>query len=226
MPPDVKIYTWSQFVAAVMGLLPVDSKRLGPVQPYIANILRLAVIELQNLIPAYRKYHETLYQASDFIGEGFASRTSLPPQARVRDAFLVYYERNREGQAQPSCRRFQLADFPWANRMQLVNSRIALNENEGKICFDPQATSFYVYPCVRDTQNVSVFWEGLKINFQDNELTPFDEQMTLVVADYCKMLISRTIDKDLALAESYETSYKAGRSLLFLQLKDRGETNE
>lgn len=225
MPQDVQTFTWSQFVAAVNGLLPVDSQRIGPVQPYILLLIRLGVIELQNFIPAYRKGHETLYQASDFVGEGWASRATLPPQARPGDAYLVAYDKNPDGTFKNSCRRFPLVDFAWENRMALVNSKVALNAGKGMICFDRQAETFYVYPSVKDGQNISLFWEGLKINFQDNESTPFDEQMTLVVADYCKSRLSREVDKDLPLKADYKESYVEGRRLLYLNLKDRGRTN-
>lgn len=238
---DVQTYTWSQFVAAVNALLPVDSNRLGPVQPYIQLLIRQAVIELENFIPGYRHNHEILYQASDFVGEGWASRAALPPQARVKDAYLVVYETSHPlpcgvtnspppvtgvpCKHHASCRRFPLRDFPWEHRMGLVNAKVALNDAKGCICFDPEAQTFYIYPAVRDCQNVSLFWDGLKVNFQPNEITPFDEQMSLVVANYCKIYISREVDKDLPLSESFQTSYKDGRKLLYLNMKDRGKTN-
>lgn len=225
MPNDVQTYTWSQFVAAVLGLLPRDSQRIGPVQPYITQMIRQAVIDLEDRIPALKMGHETIYQASDFVGEGYASRATLPPQATPRDAFLVYYDLDANHQPKPHCRRFPLEDFGWKNRMALVHSKVAVNDGRGLICFDPRGETFYVYPCPRDTQQVSLFWDGRKINFQDNEQTPFDEQMTLVVADFCKSRLSREVDNDLMMADSYSLSYRQGRQILYLNLKDRGRTN-
>lgn len=225
MTQDVQCYTWSQFAAAVMGLLPIDSQRIGPTAGYIAQLLRLGVIELQNYIPAYRKDHETLYQASDFVGEGFASRAALPPQAQPKDAFLVYYETNADKTPKSKCVRFPLDNYPWHDRMHLVHGHVAVNDGRGKICFDSHGETFYIYPPLRDGQNVSLFWDGMKINFQPDEQTPFDEQMTLVVADFLKMRLSREVDKDLPLKADYEQDYMKGRSLLFLNTKDRGRTN-
>lgn len=228
MAHDVTCYTWSQFKAGVLALLPVESQRIGPVQPYIALLIRQAVIECEQMVPWLRTGHENLYQASDFIGEGWASKAALPPQARIKDAFIVEYDRDCSGAARNplNCKRFPLVDWPWESRMGLINAGVAVNNGQGKICFDAQAETFYVYPNVRDCQNVSLFWDGLKINFQDNEMTPFDEQMTLVVADYVKSRTSREIDKDLPLAESYDESYRKGRRLMFLNLKDRAQTND
>lgn len=315
MPWDVQTYTWAQFVAGVNGLLPVDATRLGPVQPYIALLIRQSVIELETLIPWYRKGHETLYQASDGVGEGWATRFTLPPQARVKDAHLVVYDCapkpnpipppvvvlaagqltfHLNGTAdfdgltiglvyswtqngdtsltcgsttltasgtftatstdagltgtssspntsvitlfsiptvlptpvkQNHCERFPLKDFAWEHRFSLVNGGAALNDGKGAICFDPEAETFYVYPAVRDCQNVSVFWDGLKINFQPYEITPFDEQMTLVVSLWVKAMISREVDKDLPLSEDYMNSYKQQRRMLYITMKDRSQTN-
>lgn len=227
MPNDVQCYTWSQFVAGVVALLPVESQRIGPVQPYIQLLIRQGVIECEQMVPWLRAGHEYLYQASDFVGEGWASRAALPPQARIKDAFLVEYDRGCDAKAQQrnNCQRFPLTDWPWEQRMALINAGVATNNGVGRICFDAQAETFYVYPNVRDCQNVSLFCDGLKINFQDNEMTPFDEQMTLVIADYVKSKTSREIDKDIPLGESYAASYKTGRRLMFLNLKDRAQTN-
>jgi hypothetical protein len=242
MSNDAQTYTWSQFTAAVLALLPVESQRIGPVQPYIQLLIRQGVIECEQMIPWLRTGHETLYQASDFIGEGWASNAALPPQARVRDAFIVEYDTILCGPPatnpptvptplpvltpQRHCRRYKLEDWPWENRMGLINAGVAVNGNIPRICFNAQAETFYVYPCLRDCQNVSLFWDGLKINFQPNEMTPFNEPMTLVIADYVKSKTSREIDKDLPLAGSYEESYRKGRRLLFLDMKDRTQTND
>lgn len=228
MPNDVQKYTWSQFVAAVLALLPVDSQRIGPVQPYILLLIRQAVIECQTMVPWLRTGHENLYQGGDFVGEGWASRAALPPQARIKDAYLVAYDRDCTGKPQSPahCKRYKLHDFPWSRRMGLINAGVPTNGGHGYISFDGQSETFYVYPAVRDTYNVSIFWDGLKVNFQPNEMTPFDEQMTLVVADYVKSRTSREIDKDIPLGDSYGASYKTGRRLMFLNLKDRAQTNQ
>lgn len=232
---DVQVYTWSGFQAAVRALVPIDYARLGSVPALIDAWTRICIIELQNLIPAYRSNHETIYHASDFVLEGMTCRTTLPPQAKVKDAYLVTFDDcnscNNCNASQPIansnfCRRFPLTDFNWDNRMALVHGRIAVNGGNAYISFDPQSRTFYVYPGIKDCQLVSVFWEGLKINFQPNEQVPFTEQTTQVVADYLKARLSREVDKDLPLAESYMNSYQEGRSLAYLEAKDRRGTNQ
>lgn len=230
--PDAKTYTWSEFVAAINALLPIDSNRMGSVPALIALWTRVAVIELQNYIGLYRKGHETLFLASDFTLEGFACRAAMPPQAHIQDAFFVVYDAPCGHPPTPpaqavksSCQRYPLSAFDWANRMALVHGKVATNGGVAVISIDPQANTFYVYPGIKDCQAVSVFWEGLKVEFQDDDQTPFDEQMTMVVADYVKARISREVDKDLPLHESYYDSYTKGRTLLYLNAKERGRNN-
>jgi hypothetical protein len=315
---DVQTYTWSQFTAAVNSLLPIDASRLGSVPSLMALWTRLAVIELESLIPAYRQNHETLYHPGDFVLEGYASRASLPPQARVKDTFLVEYDScagnglgpnlvvagasygadgsfvvsvgtggsyayskglndinlvngsqtltangtflaqgvivtlngspnqqvnavvqvNNLGSSIPQlnsisnvttsiakCTRFPLIDFAWSKRMDLVNGCAPVNDHRGFICFDPQGETFYTYPGIKDCQNVSVFWDGMKIQFQPDEMTPFSEQMTLVVADAVESRLRQTVDKDIPLSQECQNRYINGRSLLAIEAKDRMRTN-
>lgn len=228
---DVQVYTWSEFQAAVRALVPIDYARLGSVPALIDLWTRICIIELQNLIPAYRADHETIFHASDFVLEGEACRATLPPQARVKDAYLVTFDDCNDCKSKPTanssfCRRYPLTDFGWKNRMALVHGRVAVNGGIAYISFDPQSRTFYVYPGIKDCQVVSVFWEGLKTNFQPNEWVPFTEQTTLVIADYLKSRLTREVDKDIPMSESYMATYQEGRSLLYLEAKDRRGTNE
>lgn len=220
--PDVNTYTWSSYVAAIQSLLPKDAQRLGPVQPYIAQLIRNGVIELQTFIPAYQMNHETLFHPTDFAPEGYAARAAFPPQAKIRDAYIVSYNQDSSGKYLTSCKRFPLTKVSWNMRMALVDGKVAINGNHPCIAIDPQTETFYIYPALKDGQDVSIFWDGKKINFQAQEITPFDEESVLVIADYLKARLSREVDGDLPLEQSYQQSYMTGRSLLYLNTKDRG----
>jgi hypothetical protein len=219
-------YTWAAFQTAVLNLLPADKNRLGPVAATIALWTRLAVIEIQNFIPQYRAGHETLYLASDFVGEGYASVSSTPPGAMFRDAYLVLYKKDHTGvviqKPSASCTRTRLEPVAWLARMDLVHGRVP--GDCAFITIGPEVHSFYVYPSVKDGQAVSIFWSGIKSEFNAQELTPFDTQMTLVVADWVKSRLAREVDKDLPLAADYMTSYKTGRAALYLLAREKGST--
>lgn len=212
-------YTWKEFTDAVRVLLPLDNKRVGA-SDYVTRLIRLGVLDLQNFIPAYRKGHEDLYLPCDFVTEGAASRGVRPPQAAIQDAFLF----NANTQT-----RYPVNDFPWANRFELVNALVDVKHNNAYISFDPSGeNTFYVFPEVTDGWILSLNWDGVKLEFTDNDHTPFDEQMTQVVADFVRGRIARDIEKDMTLYESYFHprigSYSVGRRNLYLKKKDETRT--
>jgi hypothetical protein len=206
------LYTWATFQAKVRENITVNASRQN-VQTFVTNTLRAAVISLQDYIPAYRKGHETVYHASDFVTEGYASKAVLPPQAQVQDAFLI----------DTSCdKRFPLAAFPWKDRFNLVNNHTSVNDGHGRIAIDPYAYTYFVYPEVKDCWVVSVNWDGLKLEFEDDEATPFDEPMALVVAEFIQAKIAREVNRDVALHNSYMQSFERGRRDLYRTAQDRG----
>lgn len=241
-------YTWQQFLDAVDTLLTVDASRLGT-EDYRAQMKRQAVIELQNHIPAYRIGHETLYLPSDFVSEGSASRAVLPPQAELRDVFMVKLNPDStvalpvsltddlvedmldnsadEGPDDTTanyrdCQRFPAIDYPWSERFALVHGLQSLGAQNALVAIDPQAYTFYLYPQVTDGWVVSLFWDGLKLNFKPDEETSFDEGMVMAVAEYVKAKLAREVDHDLTLHDSYMGSYRMKRTELYITAKDRG----
>lgn len=222
MTPDVKSYTWSQFTDAVLALLPEDATRMN-VEQLLPLWIRLCVIDIQNYVPVYRQGHEMLLNASDFVGEGYASRAAMPPQASFEQCFLVAYDRDANGKPLANCQRHQTTPIDWSQRMELVHGRVAANGGP-VVCINPEAHNFYLYPAITDCQQLSVFWNGLKTEFNPDEQTPFDEQMTGVVADYCKAKIAIRVDKDIPLSESYQKMYRDGRTELYLNAARRKRT--
>jgi len=55
--PAPDFYTWLQFQNEVQALMPQDADRLG-MDKYLPRLIREAVIDLQQFVPAYRKRHE------------------------------------------------------------------------------------------------------------------------------------------------------------------------
>ncbi len=318
MQLEVQTYTWAQFTAAVNNLLPIDASRLGSVLSLMGLWTRIAVIEIQGLIPYFRQNHEYLYLPGDFVLEGYASRAAIPPQARVRQAFLITYSNCGTGfagnlistnQTYPNppqygitvvsgftyyynpgpsevslvngtqtltsagqftaqgpmvtlngtsagqtitaviqlsnfnnsfpqldsitnvtnsiqhCTRHPLIDYAWEKRFDMVDGRLPLNTGSGYISFDPQGETFYTFPGIKDCQNVSLFFDGKKVNFQPNEITPFTEQMTQVVADYVESRVRMMVDKDIPYSQECMGRYISGRSLLAVDSKEQRQTN-
>lgn len=212
-------FTWKEFTDQVTGMLTTDADRAG-IELYRPAILRQAVIRIQSLIPELRVGHEVIYYPSDLVVEGHASRGVLPPQAAIRDIWLV--KLHQDGR---SCFRFQTMQWPWKDRFALVNGKVPINGGQSYFSIDPQGYEFMVFPQVFDCWLISLFYDGQKLDFQDGELTPFTEMMAGAVADYMKSEIKREVDTDLALKRDYMQSFQDKTSLLHLDMRDRNSIN-
>lgn len=213
--------TWAEFKEEVLSLLPVDRRRIGQgiqdtdeQEGYLTKTIKQGCIDVQQFVPRYRANHESIYwPEDDFVVEGSASRGVLPQQALIRDVWYWNEEKTT---------RYPVVDFPYDRRFELVNGMETVNDLQGRIAKDPNAYTFYVYPEVKDGWAVSVFWDGIKTSFEDDEQVPFDVQMAGAVADYLKGRIMRDIEKDNAGYETYlrpgSGSYVTKRINLYLGL--------
>lgn len=241
------VYTWEQFVSAVQDLITVDAKR-GGLGAYRPAILRQAVIDIQRGIDEYRINHETVYQPQDLVEEGQCSHGVKPPQSVIRDVQLIRIATDLSGKpldtvpspqnywmawptvqgptlaaniGGPFCFRYPTEPWPWADRQALINGRIPVNSGIAKFCVDPQGYKFYIYPRVYDGWLLSMWWDGLKLDFQDEDHTPFDEAMAGAVALFVKAHISREVDKDLPMYESYMKSYLLAKQGLYVSAREK-----
>lgn len=230
-------YTWKEFCDGVKGLLTVDSNRRGA-ELFTEGMIRQGAIDLQDFIPAYRVGHETIYLASDFVTSGSASIATLPPEAQVRDGWMCNLDTSL---------RIPMRDMSWMDRMQMVHGGIPINDQNARIAIDPNAHMFFAYPAVAAPWCVSIFWDGLKLEypativfdratgkFSDNDdpkvnqEVPFDEGAMLAVADFVKGKLAREVDRDLTMYQSYfhpiQGSYTVKRKNLYLTAKARTRT--
>jgi len=226
-------YTWDEFKEAVRSFMYVDANRLGlqdttsdtgaVVPGYISMMIRQGVIDLQRFIPAFRKQHETLYYPEDLVVEGLAGRGVLPPFAKVTDAYLFSFDNDS---------RYPITEFGWESRHELTNGMESLNDNNGRICIEPDAYKFYVYPVVTGNLVLSLNWDAQldsgKSDFQGAELVPFPEDAAFAVAEFVKGHIRREVERDAAAFGSYfhpsAGTYTVARKNLYLTAKERMRT--
>lgn len=226
-------YTWQEFKAAVREMLPIDKNRQGlqdttnddgTVSPgYISRMTRQAVIDLQRFVQVFRRMHETLYYPFDVVAEGQTSRGVLPPFAEIRDCYLF-----NTGNGV----RYPLAEFPWERRHELTNGMIGMLDNSGRICIEPDANSFYIYPALTGNWVLSLNWDALmdegKSDFADAEQVPFPEDSVFAASEFVKGHIAREINKDLGAFSSYfhprTGTYSTARRNLWLTAKDRAQS--
>lgn len=212
--------TWSQFVALVNGMLTVDSDRSG-VETYRLAQIRQGVIQLQTLIDGYRLNHETVYDPSDFVTEGHASRGVKPPQsANIEVSYCKLVE---DSNGVKRTHRHPTKPFDWSERFKLIHGRVAVNDGHALVSIDRQGYTFYIYPEVFDGFLVSMHWDGLKLDFKDDEETPFDEAAAGAVAEFVKGQIEREVNRDIAMHDSHMKTYSMKLPLLFTREKEKRE---
>lgn len=213
-------YTWSQFLAAVTALLGVDADREG-VDAYRLAEIRQAVIDIQHHIPAYRNRHETVFLPADTVYEGKASKGVKPPESILRDLWLCEIQLDSNGKQTGKFRRYGLDPYPWDKRMELIKGNVTVNESRGKYTVDPNGYEFYVYPGIYDKFVLSMFWDGLKLEFGNDDETPFDEPMAGVVAKKVKAEMMREVEQNPALHQSYAQTWKELRGTLYVMKREQ-----
>lgn len=125
--------------------------------------------------------------------------------------------------------RFPCGTIPWANRNNLVYGADCVNNQHGRITFDPNGSTFIVYPRLQEEDSdglnhyLELNWDGIKLSFDDTDLTPFDEMMTEAVAEFVQAKFSRFVDRDLAAAEVGEMAGKRAAAGLYLDARRRGD---
>lgn len=214
-------YTWLEFKNAVITALGVDGVREGDAFKAQRDVfIRQGAKRLQDTIDEYRNGHETIYQPSDLVEEGNASRGVKPPESAIRDVWLAKIC-DADANGNQGCTRFPVDVMSWQDRFAMVNGTIPLNDNRGKFCIDPQAYTFYVYPRVFDCWLLSMFWDGLKLDFQDHELTPFTEAAASAVSYWVKRMIKLEVDNDIAKSREYHGLFREAVPLLYVNQKEK-----
>lgn len=217
-------YTWAEFVAEVKKLLPIEAQRIGVgATDYLTSLIRQGVIDLQRVIPGFTVNHETIYNPNDLVREGYAMRGVKPPQSAFRDLSIF---RIPEDHTEEVIRRHGIA-HPWSGRFDLISGDVPTNDDKARYCIDPQGYTFYVYPMNEDEDwLVSLFWDGQKLDFQDDEQVPFSEAAALAVSYFVQAKTSMTADDSIQNKDAYMRDYELQKPKLYLDDKaKRGVTS-
>lgn len=211
-------YTWAEYVAEVKKLLPIEAQRLGVGSTdYLTSLIRQGVMDLQRVIPGYQINHETIYYPSDLVREGMAMRGVKPPQSAFKDLSLFRLDANLATDA-----RYQGVSHAWKDRFDLIYGRTASNDGKARFSIDPEGYTFYVYPVPEDeTWCVSMFWNGQKMNFKDDEQVPFPEQSALAVSYFVLARTSSMVEDNLQQKLDYQRDYELQKPKLFIDDKER-----
>lgn len=210
----LETYTWAEFVAKVLEHLGVDADREGADVLRTAKI-RQAVIQLQGLIPQYCDRHENVYLPGDMVYEGQASKGVKPPQSEIRSLHLCRKEVDSTGADTGKFFKTLLTFRPWDQREAMIEGTLAVNGNNGFYSVDPEGYEFLVYPAVYDKYVVSMVWKGRKLEFSDQDATPFDEPLATVVASKVKADIILEVEQNPMLSDAHKREFMSNRRQLW-----------
>lgn len=214
-------YTWAGFVAEVRKLLPIEAQRIGvgtTATDYLTSLIRQAVIDLQRVIPGFCINHETLYYADDLVAEGHCMRGVKPPQSGFKSLSIcnTYTDDDDERVID----RYPGVPYPWEKRFDLINGQVAVNDAKCRYAIDSAGYTFYVYPFPKEEcWIVSMFWDGQKLDFQDDEQVPFSEAAALAVSYFVKANTSLEVEDGIPAADKYQERYEKQKTKLFLDDK-------
>lgn len=221
-----------RFRAEVNKLITVDAKRDG-VQEFIDDLVAIArleltaagtlieslikqgVMELQSYVEFYRYNQERVFTFSDATEWGEACQLTLPEGCRIRD---VYYVKDDS-----DCERMPVAQYDWENRFDLKCGAPRMQGKEFYAAVDPSGRTLTVFPTLLDGYHVSVFYDGLKSNFADNDSVPFDEGAALAIADYVRFRLNLQIPANVKMAGVFEEAYRSKRLQLYRDAREKQE---
>lgn len=164
----------------------------------IDKYIRDGVRTLQEHVEFYRFGHETNYEVGDLTAFGEASLGILPEGAQVRDVAFINTEND-------SIRK-PVLPWPWDNRSDLVMGAPRIKgKGAFQIVITPQpvavedgtyAHQFVVWPGIIDGYYLAIAWDGIRNDFADGDVTPFDEQLADACASYVQWQRGNNAEKD------------------------------
>ena len=224
--------TWAEFKTAVKELITVDGVRVGVATsptgsgtPYLPRMPRNGAAEVLSHVEYYSKGSVTKYNLAGVSGhqplttEGNASLGQLPSGAKPQEAYRIFYDSAEEA-AMPStddegCNRTPLSTYKYTNRNDMICAHPAMGKGASLIAIG-RAGDFYVYPSLDREEVLEVHWDGFAVSHADSDTVPYDEPMAECVADFVKAKITREVDKDLKLHDSYYASFRKKRQELYI----------
>lgn len=118
--------------------------------------------------------------------------------------------------------RHPCVPIDWGDRYELVHGFACVNDAQGRVAFDQNSSTFLIYPQIElldaDGRNhyFELNWDGIKLDFEDADAVPFDDDMVPTVVEYVQAQFKQHVDDDLAGAEMGMKEAKSQSADLFL----------
>ena len=214
---------WSDFHAAVMALIGPESERAGN-ELALAGWIKSALSDLQDKVDALTVGHETIYRESDMVQDGCCSRGVFPSGLiQMNDVWVIRGGDVDAGEeADDASARWPVLTEEWGRRMEFIHGTDGFFDS-ARLIPDPQGITFYMWPALSEAERyfLSVHWNGKKLEFSDDEETPFDDDVAAAVAEWVLAHSRRSVEGDLQAYASHMQSYGLRRRDLYVSKNRR-----
>ncbi len=192
--------TWAEFNTAVRVHL-LEYARIASIQALLDQWIKAGVTDIQRVCEYYRTGHEDSFDLNDLVADGFAYRGDVP-KGRITGA-RVY--RLNPDTSEPIDDQFN-----WCEQVswdQAPMMRAGLVDQSTRFAVDPQHRTFLLTPTLNDESVFVLEWVGVKTDFEDDDETPFDDEVVHAVGEYVLARAVRKVDHDINESGSYAASY-------------------
>ena len=129
-----------------------------------------------------------------------------------------------------SISRYPVSGVSWASRMELRHNSACTDGLQGLMAFNPNADEFWMSPVLTVGEDADGYewelelnWDGVKLEWADNDTTPFDEGAAAFVSEYVKAWMLRHVDQDLAQSEMAKRESRSLKADLYLTSRRQRE---
>lgn len=206
---------WSAFNTKVREFLPAHNRRQG-IQTMIDTLIKAGAADVQRSIPFYQTGHSDIYEPADVTTDGYASIGDLPA-GKIQRARLAKYDPDNELLYRGVY--LGLEQVSWEYNLLMRGGE--LSAYAGRIAIEPVTRKFCVVPAINTASRLILDWNGVKTDFANDDVTPFDDEVAQAVADFVLARVTRQVDRDFNLANSYEGSFRLLKRKLDSEARDR-----
>jgi hypothetical protein len=205
--------TWDEFKAIVRIHLVTHNRRQG-IQTYIDTLIKAGSADIQRTVEAYQQPHVETLGPVTLVEDGFASTGTMVAGKILRTRIVVY---DTALAAVVPDEYLALEQISWT---QYQRMRAGLRiYGDAVIAINPHNATFAVVPQITAEMRLIIEWQGVKTDFAGSGTVPFDEAFAETVANYVLGHLTRTVDRDLAMAQSYMQSYVRGKRILLSEAR-------
>lgn len=193
--------TWSQFNAEVRVYLHLYNET-PIIQDLIDKLIASGAADVQRSVDYYQTGHVDVLDGNAMTQEGFAFTTTAP-NGKITNARMVKYD-TEANELRPNVFR-SLRQLEWAKFPAMKGGEVAMCD--GFIAIDRVSRKLAVTPGLNAETRLIIEWNGIKTDFDDVDVTPFDDRMAEAVAYFVLARVTRVVDKDISQSQSYEGEY-------------------